>query len=148
MKASIQDRLRNAKQRIKRRLERPAGNGGRPMFAGTNVRYELADKVRGITAGGIGLVQSVALELAEFGVRCNAICPGTIDTPMLAASADGWEAPLEELYAEIAQKIPVRRLGTPEDVAKVAAFLLSEDAGYIAGSSVFLEGGTMGLPPW
>jgi NAD(P)-dependent dehydrogenase (short-subunit alcohol dehydrogenase family) len=81
-------------------------------------------------------------------MRTVAICPGTIDTPMLAASADGWEAPLEELYAEIAQKIPVRRLGTPEDVAKVAAFLLSDDAGYIAGTSVFLEGGTMGLPPW
>lgn len=60
MKASVQDRLRNAKQRIKRRLERPAGNGGRPMFAGTNVRYELANKVRGITAGGIGLVQRLA----------------------------------------------------------------------------------------
>jgi len=81
-------------------------------------------------------------------MRTVAICPGTIDTPMLAASADGWEAPLEELYAEIAQKIPVRRLGTPEDVAKVAAFLLSDDAGYIAGTSVFLEGGTMGLTPW
>ena len=81
-------------------------------------------------------------------MRTVAICPGTIDTPMLAASADGWEAPLEELYAEIAQKIPVRRLGTPEDVAKVAAFLLSDDAGYVAGTSVFLEGGTMGLPPW
>lgn len=81
-------------------------------------------------------------------MRTVAICPGTIDTPMLAATADGWDAPLEELYAEIAQKIPVRRLGTPEDVAKVAAFLLSEDASYIAGTSVFLEGGTMGLPPW
>jgi len=81
-------------------------------------------------------------------MRTVAICPGTIDTPMLAATAAGWTAPLEELYAEVAQKIPVRRLGTPEDVAKAAAFLLSDDAGYIAGTSVFLEGGTMGLPPW
>ncbi|MCD6360575.1 MAG: SDR family oxidoreductase [Armatimonadetes bacterium] len=93
------------------------------------------------------LVRCLTTDHAGY-MRTVAICPGTIDTPMLAASADGWEAPLEELYAEIAQKIPVRRLGTPEDVAKVAAFLLSEDAGYIAGSSVFLEGGTMGLPPW
>ena len=68
--------------------------------------------------------------------------------PMLAASAAGFPKPIDELYAEVAQKIPVRRLGTPEDVAKAAAFLLSDDAGYIAGSSVFLEGGTMALPPW
>ncbi len=81
-------------------------------------------------------------------MRTVAICPGTIDTPMLAATAAGWTAPLEELYAEIALKIPVRRLGTPEDVAKAAAFLMSDDAGYVAGTSLFLEGGTMGLPPW
>lgn len=81
-------------------------------------------------------------------MRTVAICPGTIDTPMLAASAAGFPKPIDELYAEVAQKIPVRRLGTPEDVAKAAAFLLSDDAGYIAGTSVFLEGGTMALPPW
>ncbi len=81
-------------------------------------------------------------------MRTVAICPGTIDTPMLAASAAGFPKPIDELYAEVAEKIPVRRLGTPEDVAKAAAFLLSDDAGYIAGTSVFLEGGTMALPPW
>ncbi len=81
-------------------------------------------------------------------MRTVAICPGTIDTPMLAASAAGFPKPIDELYAEVAEKIPVRRLGTPEDVARAAAFLLSDDAGYIAGTSVFLEGGTMALPPW
>lgn len=81
-------------------------------------------------------------------MRTVGICPGTIDTPMLAESAKGFPKPIDELYAEVAQKIPVRRLGTPEDVAKAAAFLLSDDAGYIAGTSVFLEGGTMALPPW
>ena len=93
------------------------------------------------------LVRCLTTDHAGY-MRTVALCPGTIDTPMLAASAAGWTAPLEELYAEVAQKIPVRRLGTPEDVAKAAAFLLSDDAGYIAGSSVFLEGGTMVLPPW
>ena len=53
-----------------------------------------------------------------------------------------------ELFAEVAEKIPVRRLGEPEDVAKVAVFLLSDDAGHINGSSVMLEGGTLALPPW
>jgi hypothetical protein len=60
VKASIRKKLARAKRRIERRLERPAGNGGRPMFAGTSVRYELADKVRGITTGGIGLVHRLA----------------------------------------------------------------------------------------
>ncbi len=81
-------------------------------------------------------------------MRCVGICPGTIDTPMLAASAEGFDQPLDELYAEVAEKIPVKRLGTPVDVAKAAAFLLSDDAGFVAGSSVFLEGGTLALPPW
>ena len=62
MKTTIQNRLRSAKRRIERRLEGSAGNGGRPMFAGTSVRYELADKVRGIANGGIGLVQRLAEE--------------------------------------------------------------------------------------
>ena len=62
MKGSIRKKLARAKRRIERRLERPGGNGGRPMFAGTNVRYELADKVRGITVGGIGLVHRLAQE--------------------------------------------------------------------------------------
>jgi hypothetical protein len=60
VKASIRKKLARAKRRIERRLERPAGNDGRPMFAGTSVRYELADKVRGISTGGIGLVQRLA----------------------------------------------------------------------------------------
>jgi len=53
-----------------------------------------------------------------------------------------------KLFAEVAEKIPVRRLGEPEDVANVAAFLLNDDAGYINGSSVMLEGGTLAPPPW
>lgn len=81
-------------------------------------------------------------------IRCVGICPGTIDTPMLAASAAGWTAPIEELYADIAKKIPVRRMGKPVDIAKAAAFLISDDAGYINGVSLPVEGGTLGLPPW
>lgn len=81
-------------------------------------------------------------------VRVVGICPGTIDTPMLAATCAGWDKPVEELYAEVARRIPVRRLGQPADVARAAAFLLSDDAGYINGTSIVLDGGTMALPPW
>lgn len=81
-------------------------------------------------------------------VRVVGICPGTIDTPMLAATCDGWDKPVEELYAEVARKIPVRRLGHPIDIAKTAAFLLSKDSEYINATSIVLDGGTMALPPW
>lgn len=81
-------------------------------------------------------------------VRVVGICPGTIDTPMLAATCEGWDKPVEELYAEVAKKIPVRRLGQPIDIAKTAAFLLSEDSEYINATSIVLDGGTMALPPW
>ena len=55
---------------------------------------------------------------------------------------------IEELYADIAKKIPVRRMGKPIDIAKAAAFLISDDAEYINGVSLPVEGGTLGLPPW
>ncbi|MBI3882139.1 MAG: SDR family oxidoreductase [Verrucomicrobia bacterium] len=81
-------------------------------------------------------------------VRVVGICPGTIDTPMLAASCEGWDKPVTELYAEVARRIPVRRLGQPQDIAQTAAFLLSDEAGYINATSIVLDGGTMALPPW
>jgi len=81
-------------------------------------------------------------------VRVVGICPGTIDTPMLAASCEGWDKPVAELYAEVARRIPVRRLGQPIDIAQTAAFLLSDEAGYINATSIVLDGGTMALPPW
>ena len=81
-------------------------------------------------------------------VRVVGLCPGTIDTPMLAATCAGWSKPKEELYAEVAHRVPVRRLGQPIDVAQAAAFLLGDEAGYINGTSLVLDGGTMALPPW
>jgi NAD(P)-dependent dehydrogenase (short-subunit alcohol dehydrogenase family) len=81
-------------------------------------------------------------------VRVVGICPGTIDTPMLAATCAGWDKPVSELYADVARRIPVRRLGQPLDVARAAAFLLSDDAGYINATSLVLDGGTLALPPW
>jgi len=81
-------------------------------------------------------------------VRSVGISPGTIDTPMLAATCEGWDKPVEELYADVAKRIPVRRLGQPQDIANSAAFLLSDAAGYANGTVLVLDGGTMGLPPW
>lgn len=81
-------------------------------------------------------------------LRVVGVCPGTIDTPMLAATCEGWDKPVAELYAEVARRIPVRRLGQPLDIAQAAAFLLSDQASYINATSLVLDGGTLALPPW
>ena len=99
-------------------------------------------------AGVVALMRALTTDHSPNGVRFVAVSPGTIDTPMLAASCEGWDKPKEELYADVAKKIPVQRLGEPMDVARAVAFLLSDDAGFISGSVVHLEGGTLALPPW
>ncbi len=93
------------------------------------------------------LIRTLAVDHAGV-MRVVGICPGTIDTPMLAATCAGWDKSKEEIYADVRQRIPVRRMGEPIDIANTAAFLLSEDAGYINGTSIVLDGGTMALPPW
>ncbi len=67
---------------------------------------------------------------------------------MLAASCQGWDKPVNELYAEVEKRIPVRRLGQPDDIANAAAFFLSDAAEYINGTILTVDGGTSPLPPW
>jgi meso-butanediol dehydrogenase/(S,S)-butanediol dehydrogenase/diacetyl reductase len=85
-------------------------------------------------AGVIELSRSMALELAPT-VRVNAVCPGFILTPMQAAEYSA------EMQGAFASKLPARRLGRPEDVAALFAFLASEDAGFITGQTVVIDGG-------
>jgi NAD(P)-dependent dehydrogenase (short-subunit alcohol dehydrogenase family) len=96
----------------------------------------------------VSLMRSLVTDHSPRGVRFVAVSPGTIDTPMLAASCAGWDKPKEELYADVAKKIPVRRMGQPIDVAHAVAYLLSDAAEFINGSVIHLEGGTLALPPW
>ncbi len=93
------------------------------------------------------LVRSLAVELAGYA-RVVGVCPGTIDTPMLAASCKGWAKPVAEIYAEVEKRIPVRRLGTPLDMARAIAFLISDEASYINATCLVMDGGTLALPPW
>jgi len=96
----------------------------------------------------VALIRSLTTDHSPKGVRFVGVSPGTIDTPMLAASCEGWDKPKEELYADVAKKIPVQRMGRPIDVARAVAFLISDEAEFINGSEVHLEGGTLALPPW
>ncbi len=118
----------------------------------TSVAAEIGFPAHGVygatKAAIVALMRSLVTDHSPHGVRFVAVSPGTIDTPMLAASCAGWDKPREAIYADVAQRIPVRRLGQPIDVANTVAFLLSDQAGFINGSVVYLEGGTRCLPPW
>ena len=85
-------------------------------------------------AGMIGLAKSIAQELGSRGIRANAIAPGFILTEMTAVLPD-------EVKAEWAKKIPLRRGGTPEDVANIATFLASDMSSYVSGQVIQVDGG-------
>lgn len=88
-------------------------------------------------AGVVGLTKVLAREVAEYGIRVNAVAPGRIDTPMI------WDVP-PEVNEKYKQTIPLNRLGTPEEVAEGIVFLLSESASYITGQVMDINGG-MGM---
>lgn len=85
-------------------------------------------------AGVIGFTKSIAKELAARGVQVNAVAPGFIDTDMTAVLTD-------EIKKSMVEKIPLARLGAAEDVANAVAFLVSEDASYITGQTLNVDGG-------
>lgn len=87
-------------------------------------------------AGLVGLTQSYAKEVARAGITVNAVCPGYIDTEALAAMDD-------EQRRAAAQRVPMRRLGRPEEVAAAVLFLASAQASYITGAVLKIDGGIL-----
>ena len=87
-------------------------------------------------AGVIGMTQSLAKELARAGITVNCVCPGYIETDALAEMSD-------EQRREAAMRVPMRRLGKPEEVAAAVLFLASAKASYITGSTLKIDGGIL-----
>lgn len=85
-------------------------------------------------AGILGLMRSLALELAERNINVNAVAPGTIDTDLLANYT-------EEMRKQRIDEIPLKRLGTPEDVANTCLFLATDLSSYITGETINVNGG-------
>ncbi|HEX5906210.1 MAG TPA: 3-oxoacyl-ACP reductase FabG [Propionibacteriaceae bacterium] len=92
-------------------------------------------------AGLIGFTKTLALELGKFGVTANAIAPGFVETDMTMASAARQGLDYEDWKLTVARDIPLGRIGTPEDIAAVASFLCREEAGYVSGQVIFVNGG-------
>ena len=87
-------------------------------------------------AGVLGLTRSAAHTLGANGIRVNAVCPGAVDTPLLAPLLD-----IPGVRDTLEARIPLGRVAQPEDVGRTVRFLMSDDAGYITGASLIVDGG-------
>ena len=87
--------------------------------------------------GVVGLTKSAALEYAPKNIRVNAVCPGFIDTPMLAQGAGA----TKEMLDGVTRELPMRRIAEPREVADVVAWLLSADSSYVTGVAMPIDGG-------
>lgn len=88
----------------------------------------------------IALTRQVAVQYAGTGLRCNSVCPGTVDSPWVGRLLDGAEDPAAR-RAELLARQPMGRMGQPEEIAKAALYLASDDAAFVTGSELVIDGG-------
>ena len=114
------------------------GGGSIINLAGASAHrsYPLAGAYGPSKAAVVSLTKQMALEWAEHGIRVNGVSPGPIRDP-----ASGWEQS-EPVLVSQAAKIPLRRVGTPDDVARAVVYLASADAAYITGHMLLVDGGS------
>jgi len=95
-------------------------------------------------AGVIGLTKAVAADYLAFGIRCNSVCPGTVDSPSLRFRIDEMATKLgskEEAYRFFIDRQPAGRFGKPEEIAGICAFLASDDGAFVTGQTINIDGG-------
>ncbi len=95
-------------------------------------------------AGLQGLTKTLSIELGPFGITANAVAPGFIVTEMTAATAERLGVDFEAFQKARADETPVRRVGTPDDIAHTISFLVSEGAGFLTGQVLYVAGGPRG----
>jgi 3-oxoacyl-[acyl-carrier protein] reductase len=92
-------------------------------------------------AGLQGMTKTLAIELGPFNVNVNCVAPGFIETAMTQQTAERIGVPFDQFMEAVAEQVPLRRVGQPEDVAGTIAFLCSEDASYVSGQVIYVAGG-------
>jgi 2-keto-3-deoxy-L-fuconate dehydrogenase len=127
-------------------LEKKSGSILNVASAVSSIRGVPNRYVYGATkAAVIGLTKAVAADFIKQGIRCNAICPGTIESPSLgeriAAVSKQSGRSLEMVRQNFVERQPMGRLGTPDEVAWLAVFLASDEASYITGQAHLVDGG-------
>ena len=135
--------------------------GMKSRGAGSIINFASTNGLRGAYGGTaynatkfavVGMTQCVAAEVGSFGVRVNAICPGGIDTEMTRVEAKRWygldvDAPSALSASEDGWQLPLRRLGQPDEIAKMALFLASDDSSYCTGAQFVVDGGLLADHP-
>lgn len=117
-------------------------NGGRIIniasisSGGTGVGFSQIEAYTASKGGVIGLTENLALDLGPKGINVNAIAPGVIDTDMSRGTSDD-----KEMGEAVLRRIPKGRVGKPEDIGAAAAFLASDEADYITGVTLYVDGG-------
>jgi glucose 1-dehydrogenase len=133
-------------QAVARHMVARVKAGGAPgaivNLSSVNAVFAIANQVPySVSKGGINqLTKVMALSLAPFGIRVNAIGPGSINTEMLASVMDNPEA-----RRRILSRTPLGRVGEPAEIAAIAAFLASDEASYITGQTIYADGGRLPL---
>jgi 3-oxoacyl-[acyl-carrier protein] reductase len=92
-------------------------------------------------AGLQGMARTLAIELGPFNINVNAVAPGFVETRMTRATADRMGIDYEAFKLGAASQIPLRRVGQPEDIASVIAFLCSDESSFVSGQTVYVRGG-------
>ncbi len=130
------------------RLMRDGGQGGAILFTASTAATHICDLLGAYAASKAGvrmLAKSLASELGVWRIRVNLVLPGVIETAMTKSLIDDPAA-----RADAISNTPVGRLGRPEDIARLAVFLCSDEAGYVTGAEVLADGGQTlhGYPRW
>jgi len=126
-----------------------ANGGGAIVLMGSDQcfvgkRFQFA---YGASKGAIGqITKSLALDLAEYNIRVNAVCPGTIRTPLSEAAVKRWadwefDGNVQKAWQVEASRYPLRRVGTPEEVAELVYFLSTDRSSFMTGSLLPIDGG-------
>lgn len=130
------------------RLMRDGGNGGAIVMNASTAATDICDMLGAYAASKSGvrmLAKSLASELGVCRIRVNLVLPGVIETAMTKSLIDD-----PAVRADALSNTPVGRLGKPQDIARMAVFLCSEDAGYVTGAEILIDGGQTlhGYPRW
>ena len=127
-------------------IPRMVANGGGVIITMASV----ASSVKGVPnrfvygtskAAVIGLTKAIAADFVSQGIRCNAICPGTVETPSLNERMVAQGGDLEQVRSAFVARQPMGRIGTPEEIANLAVYLASDESSYTTGAVFAIDGG-------